>query len=109
MQEKELKDRRIFARIPVELPLKLLDSQSNKESVVQTQDISAQGIGIVAREDLAPNTRFQMWLEIPDKGKPLYTEGEVVWSKMVEPNRYRAGINLDKPDLMGMSRILRVI
>jgi hypothetical protein len=49
-----------------------------------------------------------MWLNIPDRGEPLYTRGRVVWSKMWEPNKYRLGINLEKADLMGMARILRL-
>lgn len=107
MQKAEFVDRRIFERIPVKLSLRFLDLHSNKESLGQTQDISAKGIGLLTEEKLSPATPLEMWLQIPDKGDPLYTRGNVVWSDKVEPNKYRVGIALEKADLMGISRVLR--
>jgi len=104
----EMEDRRIFARFPVEFSLRYLDLAKNREGIALTKDISAKGIGLVASEELAPCTPLEMWLEIPDRGEPLYTRGEVVWSKVAESNKYRAGIELEKADLMGLSRVLRV-
>jgi hypothetical protein len=107
MQETKLLDRRIFERIPVKLPLRFLYPTSNKEGLAQTQDISAEGVGLLTNRELLPHTPLEMWLQIPDKGEPLHTMGEVVWSKMIEPNKYRVGISLEKAELMGMSRVLR--
>lgn len=104
----KMEDRRIFARFAVEFPLRFFNLKENKEGVAQTQDVSAKGIGLMVNANLTPNTPLEMWLDIPDKGEPLYTRGEVVWSKMVESNKYRVGIDLEKADLMGLSRILRV-
>ncbi|RJO63444.1 MAG: PilZ domain-containing protein [Candidatus Omnitrophota bacterium] len=104
----ENEDRRIFARFPMELPLRFLDPDMNKEGYGQTQDISAKGISMVTHDELSPSSSVELWLNIPDRGEPLYTRGEVVWSQRSEPNKYRCGINLDKADLMGMSRALRV-
>ena len=109
MQKTESKDRRLFERIPVERSLRFLAPRSNKAGLAQTQDISAQGIGLLTEKELLPRTPLEIWLHIPDKGEPLYTRGRVVWSKMVEPNRYKVGIGLEKVDLMGMSRVLRTI
>lgn len=105
---KELEDKRIFARFPVTFPLRFLDLDVNKEGDAQTQDISAKGIGLMTSRQLRPHTSLEMWLSIPDKGEPLYTRGEVVWSKRLEPDKYRAGVNLERADLMGMSRVLRL-
>jgi len=107
MQETKLLDRRIFERIPVKLPLRFLELTLNKESLAQTHDISASGIGIVADEKLLPHTSLEMWLQIPNSDVPLYTRGRVVWSESVESNQYRAGISLEKVELMKMSPILR--
>lgn len=109
MQNTEFKDRRIFERIPVKIPLRFFDPNSNKETLAQTLDISAQGIGLLADEKLSPNTSLEIWLRIPDKGQPLYTTGQVVWSEMTESNKYRAGIKLHRVDLMGISRVLRAM
>ena len=108
MQKSESSDRRIFERMPVNLSLRFLDLRSYKEHLVQTHDVSAEGIGIVTSEAIPRYTPLEIWLQIPDKGEPLYTRGEVVWSKMIEPDRYRMGVSLEKADLMGVSRVFRI-
>lgn len=108
MQNSEITDRRIFERIPITLPLRFLDLNSNKEGLVKTQDISAKGLGLLADEELSPQTPLEMWLKIPDQGESLYIRGNVVWSAMVGSNKYRVGVDLEKADLMGLSRVLRI-
>jgi hypothetical protein len=105
---KSFRDRRIFERIPAKFSLKFLNLRSNKECSAQTRDISAEGIGLVTEEVLFPYAPLEIRLQIPDKGEPLCSRGEAVWSMMVEPKKYRAGISLAKPDLMGISRVLRL-
>ncbi len=107
MQEIKFLDRRIFERIPVKLPLRFLYPTSVTEGLAQTEDISAAGIGLVTDRELLPRTPLEMWLQIPDKGEPFHTTGEVAWSKMIEPNKYKVGISLEKAELMEMSRVLR--
>jgi len=107
MQISEAEDKRIFARFPVKMAMRFLDLLSNREGQAQSLDISAKGISFVAAAELKPMTPLELWLKIPDKGDPLYTRGEVVWSEMVSPEQYRMGINLERADLMGMSRVLR--
>jgi c-di-GMP-binding flagellar brake protein YcgR len=109
MPEEKFEDRRIFERFAVSLGVRFLDLNSNQEGKAQTLDFSAKGIGIVTKERLTAQTPLELWLDIPDKGEPLYTRGEVIWSKVEENNDYRVGINLEKADLMGLSRVLRVI
>lgn len=104
----EHEDRRIFARFPMELPLRFLGPENNKEGYGETQDVSAKGVGMVTHDELPANSTVELWLNIPDRGEPLYTRGEVVWSTRLEPHKYRCGVNLDKADLMGMARALRV-
>ncbi len=109
MEEEKFQDRRIFDRFNATFPVKFINLRENKESQASIEDVSAKGIGISANEQLHPRTALEMWLEIPDKGEPLYTRGEVVWSKMVDTNKYKVGVNLEKADLMGLSRVLRAI
>jgi len=105
--DEKMQDRRIFARFPVRLPLRFIDVGGNKEGEAETQDISAKGIGLVTNAELSPRTPLKMWLQLPDRGEPLYTRGEVVWSRALEPNKYQVGVELEKADLMGMARVLR--
>ena len=104
----KMEDHRIFARMPVKFPMRYLEPRSGGEGFAQTQDISAKGMGIMSSDALPRKTSLEMWVEVPDKGEPLYTRGEVVWSQMVAPQKYRIGVNLEKADLMGLSRVMRV-
>jgi hypothetical protein len=108
MQNQEFEDKRVFARLPVSLSVKYLDLGSNTEGEAQTQDISAKGMGLAIDRSLAPNSALEIWLRVPDKGEPFYTRGEVVWSEG-DGGGYRAGINLERADLMGISRVLRTV
>ncbi len=108
MEKEKLRDRRIFARFPVRFPVRFLDASSNKEGQGTACDVSAKGIGMVSSAELTAHTPVELWLDIPDQGEPLYTRGEVVWSQAAAGNGYRSGINLEKADLMGLSRVFRV-
>jgi c-di-GMP-binding flagellar brake protein YcgR len=105
----EMEDRRIFERFHARFPLRFLSMGENKEGKAFTQDISAKGIGMTTDEELAIHTPLEMWLELSEKEEPAYARGEVVWSKMIEPNRFKVGVELEKADLMGVSRIIRAL
>jgi hypothetical protein len=109
MQNQEFEDKRVFARLPVSLSVKYLDLGSNTEGEAQTQDISAKGMGLAMDRAISPNSSIEMWLRVPDKGEPFYTRGEVVWAQERDGIGFRAGINLERADLMGISRVLRTI
>ncbi|MFA5145626.1 MAG: PilZ domain-containing protein [Candidatus Omnitrophota bacterium] len=102
-------DKRIFERFPTGFPVRFLDLNENREGEAQSMDISAKGIGLVANKELAPRTPLELWLDIPDKGEPFYTRGEVVWSKMIGDSRCQLGVNLEKANLMGLSRVMRAM
>lgn len=104
-----MEDRRVFARFKAEFPLRLIDLKENKESRASLQDICAKGICLITDMELASHTPLEMWLQIPDKGEPLYTRGKVIWSEKVGEDKCRAGVCLEKADLMALSRVMRVI
>ena len=109
MQQTESTDKRIFARFPVRFSVRFLDRYSNREIQAQAKDICAKGVCMVTKEELKPGTPLEMWLEIPDRGEPLYARGEVAWSRSTGLEKCCAGVNLDKADLIGLSRVLRVL
>ncbi|HNX82224.1 MAG TPA: PilZ domain-containing protein [Candidatus Omnitrophota bacterium] len=100
-------DNRVFARFPVAMGGKLLDLKNNREVPAETLDISAKGVGVMTNCALEVKTPLELWLNVPDKGEPLYSRGEVVWSVKSGADEYRAGINLERADLMGLSRVMR--
>ena len=107
MRNNNSTDRRIFARIPMPLSIRLLAAGQDKESMAQTVDISANGIGLLTKDKLFPQTSLEMWLELPESQSPFYTRGEVVWSRpSTEVTKYRCGVHLEKAELMGLAPIL---
>jgi hypothetical protein len=109
MPEQRFEDRRIFDRFQANMSLRFINLKENKEGEACTENISAKGMGLTTNDQLLPRTPLEILLQIPDKGEPLYARGEVVWANKVLPNKYRIGVNLERADLMGLSRILRVI
>jgi len=107
-QDNQVKeDRRVFERFPVALLVNLMDLDAGKELDANTCDISAKGVGIVSQEYLKPGNRLELWLNIKDGREPFYTKGTVMWARQQEADKYRAGISLERAELMGMSRIFR--
>ncbi len=100
-------DRRIFERILASFPVKFWDIQANKIGEAEVEDVSAEGLGFIGSENLAPGVNLEMWLEIPDGKERLYLQGAVAESKGVDQNSYHIGVKLVKPELMGMARVLR--
>lgn len=100
-------DRRIFERFTTRFPLRFIDLKKNREGQAEVNNVSAKGLGIVSQEQLPIDTPLEMWLDIPDRGEAVYSRGGVVWSKPGQPGEWNAGIDLEKADLMGISRLLR--
>jgi hypothetical protein len=107
METGKMEDRRVFERFPVRFPSRFLDMTYNHEGRAEVEDVGAKGLRLLADEELKVHTPLEVWLDIPDKGEPLYTRGEVVWSHRTKGGSYDTGINLEKANLMGLSRILR--
>lgn len=106
-EEEDMNDHRIFERFPVKLAARYLNLDTGKEGLANTQDVSAKGLGLATSEELKLHTALEIWLEMKDKGEPLYTRGEVVWAKMIDTNNYKLGVELEKADLMGISRVFK--
>ncbi len=107
LKEKKIVERRLFERTPKKIPMKFLNPNSKKYGFVETHDISLRGISFEVENEFPPRTPIEIWLSTANGIKSYYTRGEVVWTKMIEPNKYRIGINLEKLDLKGMSSFLK--
>ncbi|MFH1397291.1 MAG: PilZ domain-containing protein [Candidatus Omnitrophota bacterium] len=106
MQNIDFENRRIYERVPAKLSLRLFDLSSNRHSIAQAQDISAQGIGVLTDKKLQPLNPLEMWLPILNKGESLYARGKIVWSKMIESNKYSAGVKLEEVDFTGIRQLI---
>ena len=100
-------DRRVFARIEAKFPVRFLNPADGSEGEAETTDVSANGLGLLTKENLPSNTPLELWLSIPDNHLPLYTRGEVVWAQASEAGEQRrVGVRLEKAELMGLARVL---
>jgi len=102
-------DRRLFARFGAELSLKYSNSDPKVQIKARIRDLCAKGLGMLTDKVLAPDTHLDIWLKMPDNGEEIFTKGKVIWSERIEPNKYRVGIELEEPELMVISIILREI
>ena len=103
-----MEDRRIFERFPANFSLRYINLNSQLEGQAQTQDISAKGIRLVSDAELKPNSAVELWLQAPGRNEPFYTRGEVAWSTSRSPGSYESGVNLERIDFMGISRLLKL-
>lgn len=103
----DMNDHRIFERFPVNIAARYFNPDTGKEGLAKIQDVSAKGLGLAASEELRLHAALEIWLEMKNKGESLYTRGKVVWEKPEGINNYKLGVELEKADLMGISRVLR--
>ena len=100
-------DRRVFERFEVSFPARFIDSRQNQEGNAEACDVCAKGIGLLLHQEVKPSAALEIWLDLPDKGSPLYARGRVVWATQVKPQVWRTGVCLERAELMGFSRIFR--
>ncbi len=100
-------DRRIFARMDAKIGVRFVDSFSGKKGRAETIDVSADGMGFITNENLSKNIPLEVWLDIPDQHEPLYSRAKVTWLRSSSRvGEYRAGVRLEKAELMGIARVL---
>ncbi|MBN2831412.1 MAG: PilZ domain-containing protein [Candidatus Omnitrophica bacterium] len=102
----DMNDHRIFERFRKEFSARFI-GLDGRERQAQTFDISAKGLGLSTNEALDANSPLEIWLNVPNSTDPLYTRGQVVWSRLAGVSGYRSGIELERADLIGISRLLR--
>ncbi|MCK9431232.1 MAG: PilZ domain-containing protein [Candidatus Omnitrophica bacterium] len=99
-------DHRIFERFRKEFSARFI-GLDGKEGLAQTFDVSAKGLGLSTHQELKTRSALELWLDVPNSTEPLYTRGQVVWSRFGGDEGYHIGVELEKADLMGISRLLR--
>lgn len=105
MEEKPFKERRVFPRFPISLPLECLGGKIKAKTI----NISAQGLGIITEESLSQAGTIDINLSVPDNNEKISLEGEVVWFQPTSDGKYRNGIKLNAPVLKPISLILRIL
>ena len=102
-----MENRRMFARINVDLPIEFLNPLNGKKCEAKTVDISANGIGFITKESLPCNVLLQMWLVVPGQQKPIHVLGKIVWSKdLADSIQKRVGVHLNREKLVDLREVL---
>jgi len=100
-------DRREFERFRVNMPVKVLCSAPEIYEA-RAENISPVGVKICIDKEIDLKDIIELWLMIPDGGEPLYARGNVVWSNKLDDGRNLLGVMIEKINLMGMARVLRI-
>jgi len=100
----------MFERFKIDLPVRFLCKETNREGKGRIIDISAGGGGLIlTTEEVGVGMHLEIWIDLPDNKDPLYITGVVVWINKIEPNTFRVGVQFDRVDFMSMWRILNII
>ena len=102
-----IEDQRIFERFPLHCPVRFLNLTNGNEGLAQTVDISAKGLRLNCDQKMPLHAPLEIWLDMPEKGEPLYIRGAVAWTKAQGAANYDFGVELENAALMGISRFLR--
>jgi Tfp pilus assembly protein PilZ len=108
MVDIDFKDRRTFERFSLAIPLSYSKLKDAGKSYILACDISAEGLGIISDNKVAPGSSVCLYLQVPDINKELPISGKVVWFKKLG-NSFRVGLSLDQNELMEVSAILRFL
>lgn len=100
-------ERRRFKRFRESFRVRCLEVCGGRIGDCNLYDISAQGLGLVVRTRLQEQVPMRFWLHFPDQKKPLCTKGWVIWQRLLPDGSFRAGVSLDKPYFVGISRLFR--
>jgi len=110
MQEAQhVKERRVFYRFSINIPVSYVDPSLNKVVNAYTHDISVEGLGLVTDTEIICGTILKICLQMADNGEKILTQGKAVWSNPTDDNKYRVGIKLDGLTLEPISLVLRTI
>lgn len=101
-----MEERRIFARVNIKIPLKFLITTNDKVGDAETVDISAEGVGFVAKEEFSPATPLEIWVKLPDHHEPIHLIGKVVWACDLGENALkRVGMHLEEERFIELGRV----
>ena len=98
-------ERRIFVRVNTDFPVKITHPIAQLVTDAQCCDASAAGVGLITENRLLPATSLKLQLRIPNGHAPFESLARVVWSKQVQENKWRSGLEFAQINLMAMRRV----
>ena len=103
-----VEDRRVYERLSARFPVKIKDSRNDYGTDFFLTDISAGGLKLLSKEKLYLHDFLSLLIKLPDGQAPITLNGEVVWSKSLEPQEWEIGLRFHKIDYLRLYRFLKV-
>jgi hypothetical protein len=103
------KEKRKFKRFDAYMSVRYKAGEIRKVTGISlSKDLSREGIKITSTEDIEKGTILDLEIDIPDDPKPVFSTGEVVWSRKVEPGdkNFEQGVKFVVIDPVDKFRVL---
>ena len=100
-------DRRIYERLSARYPVKIKDSRNDYGTDFFLSDFSAGGLKLVSKEKLYLHDFLSLLIKLPDGQEPITLNGEVVWSKSMNPQNWDIGLQFHKVEYLKLYRFLK--
>ncbi len=102
-------EKRKGVRFLISIPLKYAKVGIKQLADAVTNDISAEGLGLITVEDIPVNTPLNVSLTMPDNGEVIPIDTEVLWSKSDVSGRCHIGLKFKNSRLKLIPLVLRTI
>jgi hypothetical protein len=107
MPDIESRDRRKCVRFPIRIPL--MYKVDSSDFPAETHDLSAEGIGLETKQELAVDRPVDISFEMVDNAQKVFTKGKIIWSRKTDFNKYRVGINIQDKHFKPIPIVLRTL
>lgn len=109
MSKEGFSEKRKFVRFLISIPLKYAKVGIQQLTNAVTNDISAEGLGLITTEDIPVNTSLSLSLIMPDNGEVIPLDAQVLWSKSKEYGKCHVGLKLRSSRLKPIPLVLRTL
>jgi hypothetical protein len=109
MQYSPIINRRAYPRFRITLSSGCSKIDSSQNIDVQTHDISATGICIIADREFPSGTWLDIYIKIMDNGEEIHKKGIVIWSNKNDSDGYRMGVKIEGEKLNPVPIVLRTV
>ena len=103
------KEKRKFKRFDAYMSVRYKVADPQKKSGISlSKDLSREGIKITSTDPIKEGTILDLEIDIPDDPKPVFTTGEVVWTKRLDgdENNFEQGVRFLMMDPVDKFRVL---
>lgn len=99
-------DRRMFHRFNVDMGMEFQYLELTIEGKAALRDISANGMGLYTNKQLILHAPVALRITLPPSNESFHFTGEIVWLQRLDNRTYRAGVEFDRPTLIGVWKVL---